>query len=374
MASHGQRKGPLRAVLLDFGGVLAEDGFQEGLKAIASRRGLEPETFFRAAEDLIYETGYVLGRCAEADYWAALRERTGVTGSDGQLRAEILDRFTLRPAVLEETKRARDLGLKTAILSDQTNWLYEVEARTPFFRRFDFVFNSYEMHKGKRDPSVFGDVLSAMGLRPGEALFVDDKEGNVTRAVENGLDAVRFKDAADLRKQISRRLGGSAVTGGEVRAMEKRKRQESPRGTGVSEITGKVLRVKHATAADMVFIEKKLMEHHIDTGDMEPEQFVVAWEDGEMAGFGRLRRVGGADEISCILVFDEKKAKGVSDLILRHLVEYSGSTVVYAVTDSDEQYRRLGFKECPPGEAQKLDITCEVTGSQCLMLLRKEKA
>jgi N-acetylglutamate synthase-like GNAT family acetyltransferase len=156
--------------------------------------------------------------------------------------------------------------------------------------------------------------------------------------------------------------------------MEKRKRQDSPRETGVSGITGKVLRVKHATAADMVFIEKKLMEHHVDTGDMEPEQFVVAWEDGEMAGFGRLRHVGGADEISCVLVFDEDKKKGVSDLILRHLVEYSSSTVVYAVTDSGEQYRRLGFEECPPEEAENLDITCKVSGSECLMLLRKAGA
>jgi putative hydrolase of the HAD superfamily len=209
LASCGLRKDPLRAVLFDFGGVLAEDGFQEGLRAIASRSGLEPEAFFRLAEDLIYETGYVLGRCAEADYWAALRERTGVTGSDGQLRAEILGRFTLRPAVLEEAKRTRAQGISTAILSDQTNWLDEVEARTPFYRHFDFVFNSYRMKKGKRDPSVFGDVLSAMGLRPGEALFVDDKEGNVRRAAEIGLEALRFKDAADLRKRISRRLGGA---------------------------------------------------------------------------------------------------------------------------------------------------------------------
>ncbi len=33
----------IKAVLFDFGGVLAEEGFREGLKSIGRKNGLDPE-------------------------------------------------------------------------------------------------------------------------------------------------------------------------------------------------------------------------------------------------------------------------------------------------------------------------------------------
>jgi putative hydrolase of the HAD superfamily len=36
----------IKAVLFDFGGVLAEEGFREGLKAIGVKNGLDPDDFF----------------------------------------------------------------------------------------------------------------------------------------------------------------------------------------------------------------------------------------------------------------------------------------------------------------------------------------
>jgi putative hydrolase of the HAD superfamily len=195
-----------KAVIFDFGGVLAEEGFLEGLKAIGRKAGLDAGEFSRMADELIISTGYVTGRVPEAAYWDAIRKKTGITASDDELRAEILTRFVLRPEVLDCVRNVREAGYVTAILSDQTNWLEEMDARTPFLHLFDFVFNSYIMKKSKQDVSVFTDVCNVMGVSPEEALFIDDRPGNLERAGKAGLEAVLFETSTDLRRYLEERL------------------------------------------------------------------------------------------------------------------------------------------------------------------------
>jgi len=55
----------IHAVLLDFGGVLAEEGFQQGLYAIAEKFGLDRKRFFQLANEAVYNTGYVTGAASE---------------------------------------------------------------------------------------------------------------------------------------------------------------------------------------------------------------------------------------------------------------------------------------------------------------------
>jgi len=184
----------VRVVLFDFGGVIAEEGFYHGLHAIAEESGLDPETFFRTAEDLIHRIGYVTGNATEAEYWAAVREKTGITRSDVHLRERILSRFVVRPEMLDHVDRLRAAGRIVGILSDQTDWLDELNRRSPFYRHFDHIYNSFTLHKSKRDATVFADVCRDLAVAPGEALFVDDNIHNVTRAESVGLLTIHFVD------------------------------------------------------------------------------------------------------------------------------------------------------------------------------------
>lgn len=145
----------------------------------------------------------------------------------------------------------------------------------------------------------------------------------------------------------------------------------SSRLTGISDITGRLVKIRHALDADMVFIEEKLRDHHLDTGDAEKSQFVIASEDDEIIGFGRQKTIEGRGEISCVLVFDEKKRKGVTELILKHLLEYSPATTLYAVTDQKDSFMRMGFKESPEGALEELDITCRVGEGSWVMVLKR---
>ncbi len=194
----------IKAFLFDFGGVLSEEGFKEGLKAIGKKNGLNPDDFYLLATELIHETGYVTGMVEEYYYWKIIRERTGIAGSDEELREEVLKRFSIRPEMMRCVEQMKSSGYVVAILSDQTNWLDEINQRSPFYLRFDYVFNSFRVRKSKRDPSIFGDVCAVMGLKPEEVLFVDDNSENIKRASAEGLATIHFREMNDFENQISK--------------------------------------------------------------------------------------------------------------------------------------------------------------------------
>jgi len=193
---------PLKGVLFDYGGVLAEEGFRGGLYAIARKNGLDPEPFFLQASDAIYETGYITGRATEADYWEALRRATGIRGTDEELTGEILPRFILRPVMIDAVRRLRRKRYVVAIASDQVDWLERLDERDHFYGEFDRVFNSYRLGKGKRDATFFDDVANALMLAPGELLFLDDNAGHVGRAASRGLHAMVFRTAEDAALEL----------------------------------------------------------------------------------------------------------------------------------------------------------------------------
>lgn len=193
----------IRAVVLDFGGVVADDGFRAGLEAIAEEQGLDPRALAREGMDAVYDSGFVLGKGSVTDFWNLLRRRSGVVGDDETLTETLLAGFQLRPWMMDIVGRLREAGYSTAILSDQTYWLDELDARTPFMHAFDYVYNSYYLGKGKRDPSLFDEVVDDLGFAPEQVLFVDDDEVNVANARARGLWAIQFRD----RRQFLEELG-----------------------------------------------------------------------------------------------------------------------------------------------------------------------
>ncbi len=194
----------LKAVIFDFGGVMADEGFREGLKTIGIKNRLNPDNFFKIAEELIYQTGYIIGRTDESAFWNTLREKTGVTETDKELREEILKRFALRTKMINLVKKLKSFGLVTAILSDQTNWLDDINQKQPFYHHFDYIFNSFTLKKSKKDPSIFRDACYAIGFKPEEVLFVDDNIENIKRALSAGLKVVHFKNMDDFERELKK--------------------------------------------------------------------------------------------------------------------------------------------------------------------------
>lgn len=193
----------LETMFFDFGGVLAEEGFRDGLTAIARAVGRDPATVVPAAYEMAWSTGFVLGGCDEAGFWQAFRQATGIAGEDAWLTDMVLSRFVLRPAVVAVVDAAREAGLRTAILSDQTAWLAQLDRRLGIFAHFDAVFNSYDHGVSKRDAAFFRLALDAMGARAETSLFIDDAPRNVELAATLGIKTILYRDEAGFFRDLA---------------------------------------------------------------------------------------------------------------------------------------------------------------------------
>ena len=73
------------------------------------------------------------------------------------------------------------------------------EKERAFFRRFRDIVVSGEEKLLKPDPAIYYLALDRFGLKPAEALFIDDRLINVEGAQAIGMQAHLFTTAADLR-------------------------------------------------------------------------------------------------------------------------------------------------------------------------------
>lgn len=183
----------IKVALFDFGGVLAEEGFRAGLVAIAEKNSLDPINVIKTGFKIVYDLGFVTGKAGESEFWSAFRQQTGIKSSDQILRGEILSRFTLRPWMLEVVCSLREKGVSVGILSDQTNWLDELNDRYNFFQYFDYIFNSFHSGFSKKDLEGFDYVLKKINVNPEKVLFIDDHHSNIERAKAVGMRTIHYK-------------------------------------------------------------------------------------------------------------------------------------------------------------------------------------
>ena len=103
-------------------------------------------------------------------------------------------------------EQLKNRGFTVGILSDQTNWLDELDDRFGFYGSFDYIFNSFHMGKSKNDASHFDDVLRLLNRKGQEVLFIDDNAGHVGRAVERGWKAILYRDLDGFLQELSGHL------------------------------------------------------------------------------------------------------------------------------------------------------------------------
>jgi len=72
----------------------------------------------------------------------------------------------------------------------------------PIFDLFQDIIVSGVEKLVKPDPAIYALALQRFGLKPGEAIFIDDNHDNVVSARNNGFAAHHFTDAASLRAEL----------------------------------------------------------------------------------------------------------------------------------------------------------------------------
>jgi 2-haloacid dehalogenase len=195
---------PVTAVAFDLGGVLVD---------------WSPRYLYR---DLIADDGELDRFMAEVFHRDAISELDSFASiHDGlaAMAAQFPDDAVLIHAYMDDWGKtiAGPIADSVAVLEDVaatniplyafSNWAAETwphgVARMPFLDRFDGLFISGLEGVAKPQHAYFERALARFGLAAEATFFVDDHPTNVTAARDVGLQAVPFKNAAGLRRDLA---------------------------------------------------------------------------------------------------------------------------------------------------------------------------
>ncbi len=200
---------PVKAVIFDFGGVLVRTRSQHLRSAWEHRLGLAPGEM----SSLIFggERGTAVqhGQITDDAHWQWLGKHLELSAEDlARLRVEFFAEDVLDTELLAYADELRAAGCHLGLLSnagDNARWIFG--ERFNVLPHFDSVTVSAEEGVMKPDPRIFRIALQRAGVRPAEAVFVDDFVANVEGARQVGMIAIHFQSTAQTVRALAALTG-----------------------------------------------------------------------------------------------------------------------------------------------------------------------
>jgi putative hydrolase of the HAD superfamily len=202
----------IRAVILDFGGVLGLPQDPARVATMASLCGLSTETFLSLYRRDRLELDR--GTLPTEEYWKRILEAGGgESGPDLAARIEREDALAwtrINGAVVRWGAELRMAGYRTAILSNMPSAKLSFMRASSSFRWIDdfqpAIF-SCEHAMVKPEPEIYRLCLEKLAIAPEECLFLDDVPANVETARALGIHAHNFRSAAAAAAELERAWG-----------------------------------------------------------------------------------------------------------------------------------------------------------------------
>ncbi len=195
----------LRAVVFDYGMVLSGPPDATAHAALVRITGLAS-----ARLDSLYwadRHAYDEGKLTGFGFWQKLVREAGL-----RLSKSAIDELNLWDARMWTTQNDAMLawqlelkkqGILTAILSNLgDSVLANMKREFLWLKRFDVLVWSYQLRMAKPDAAIFRHVLTELGTRPEETLFIDDKQVNVEAANALGMKGLVFTTVEQLRADL----------------------------------------------------------------------------------------------------------------------------------------------------------------------------
>ena len=195
----------LQAVIFDYGSVLSYAPTSQQWEELASTAGRRLAEF--QTDYWRYRDEYDRAACGAAAYWQAVARRPLEPKTLGKLIELDNEQWTrVNPEMLALARRLRKAGAKTAILSNmEFEMLAAMEAKFDWLSEFAVKIFSCKVRMAKPEAKIFLYTAAELGVEPGCALFVDDKQRNIDGARRAGMQAFLF-DAPENRLELEHLL------------------------------------------------------------------------------------------------------------------------------------------------------------------------
>ena len=195
----------LRAVIFDYGMVLSGSPDPKAHAELVRIAGLPAERLdpLYWADRLDFDAGTVTGH----EFWRKIAREAGLnldeTAIDELAHWDARMWMTVNEGMLRWQQELKAQGVRTAIISNLGDTVHKAMAHEfKWLSQFDLLVWSYQLRLVKPDAAIYRYALEKLGVRPEEALFIDDKQANVDAATRMGMKGVVFSTVERLRADL----------------------------------------------------------------------------------------------------------------------------------------------------------------------------
>ena len=201
---------PIKAVILDVGGVLSRVVDFSIFANWEQQLGLPSRSLVRAIYYGDLSLQATLGRISMEEFWSGLADELGLTPGDAQELQQDLWRGSEWNTEFLGYVRSLRPTYKTAVLSNAWPSARDEMASQINEDAFDLLVYSAEEGIAKPDPEIFRRAIERLGIKPSEAVFVDDRQENVDAAQALGMHGVLFTETDETIQAIDEVLARHA--------------------------------------------------------------------------------------------------------------------------------------------------------------------
>lgn len=197
----------LRAVIFDLGGVLVRTENRQPRAQLAARLRMSYDELSSLIFDSESARQATLGQLSTNAHWEAVLKALRLFEQEfGLARQDFWGGDVLDMELVDYIRGLRP-RYKTALLSNAWDNLREVlEKHWGILDAFDQVIISAEVGLAKPEARIYQLAVERLGVAPGEAVFVDDWEENLTGAREAGLAVVHFRSRQQTLAELEQLL------------------------------------------------------------------------------------------------------------------------------------------------------------------------
>jgi epoxide hydrolase-like predicted phosphatase len=196
----------IKAVFFDLGGVIVRTEFQAPRQQLAERLSMEYDDLDKIVFDSDSGLRASMGEITSADHWASILQRLKRPASELALIREEFFAGDIVDRTLVEYIRSLRGSYKTGLISNAWSDLRDFIVREKFDDAFDKMIISAEVGAVKPEPKIFQIALEQFGVKPKEAVFVDDFYINIEGCEKVGIKGIHFKDAESTLQQLKKLL------------------------------------------------------------------------------------------------------------------------------------------------------------------------
>jgi len=194
----------IKAIIFDFGGVLIIGRSEHtGLKNISYL--FVP--ILKLPHKEIYQTflkywkPWKHGKITKKQFWSKFAHHLNIKITNQKKLDKVMINWGIKNTKTVNLAKRLKKNYKIAILSNHAKWWFEAQAKRCKIKPiFNIRITSYDYGIGKPNPKIYKIALKKLGVRPEEAVFIDDIRSNAEAATKLGMHGCYYTSYGSLLK------------------------------------------------------------------------------------------------------------------------------------------------------------------------------